>query len=740
MSLQIDLDIADAYVTEKAFSVIDSVVRAHDPANFTFSGLWFIPGDKGTTLLPDQVRPDWGATAAVAKWQLTDWMLDTTKWEQVARRGPGDWFLLSKGLATGSLVSNAALVENGGLYVEVFGYGVPGTVVTDLLKVTFGGGLVLHIHSDGHADLEDARPATTAMNEGQSLYLTKGQSLTAGTVGAGAAKAAGAKTDLLGKLLGLVILPYRRGRLLIVTSQGGVFEVSIGAREDPSDHYKDRRSSGESVYFLTTDAGQVTLTPSPSVRCLVAANPLSCSQALAGILTSPVVPLPYAVSAPPLTITGEADTQDAAVITLSVVSPDGSPFAPSPTALAQSLIYQLGFSSPNPFVFPILYSLEMKWERALGNRTYGTEALPTSHTAHGTVTGAHLVLSRDRQQKHFEFTLDNPGEAFTSVKDLWNRRIRCYFDSGGADGAAFGIAAGTRRVIFDGYTDPADFKDGVASTLTISCTGRRKRLRSHLLNDSQKFDGMNHTDVVHQLLHDAGVDDTDIVIFDDGGVPLDTADPGDDPLWRPANGQSTDEFIQHIADTFSGWVFDDIAGVFYYVPKEYFTAAALVAVPTVPTVYLSTPTVSATRPVNTSVLVALSEGDVKQSSKEPVANDFWVLGQDDDGNIVSAHYEDYDSINTRTAANWVGERRTLIYASGSITTVEAAVRTLGPLVITFGQAQRAVAFGLPDYQIDQLPLEGPFLLEGYGPALITDLDADLSCDRSRRTGYACELL
>jgi len=750
MSLRVDLDIADAYVAEKAFALADNIIRSRDPGDFGNTGLWFLPGGKGTTILPVQLLPSW--RAATGKWAAADWLLDATRYELLQKRGAGDWFVKSRGLASANvtaagvtkpdgvtaipIISKAALGENQGVFVEMHCYGVPGTITMDVLQIRFAGGLILHVHSSGTADLEDQRPAS--VSAGTNGYLSKGQPLTAAAQGAAGQLGAG-KTDLTGKELGIILLPYRRGRLLVNTTQGGYFEVDIGGRTDASDGYSSRRSPTDTAYYITTDAGQVTLTPSPALPACLTANPLTYP--LSGLLTSPITPLPYKVATTPDTISGEAEQQDGASVTLTITDRDGNTFAPSPTARLGELIYSVAFAGATAIYAPVLYSLEIHWDRVLGTRTYGTAVIPTATTrGQGVVTGARLSLSRDRQQKSCEFTIDNPGDAYTSVKDLWNRRVRLSFDPGGAD-SVLGIPAGQVLVIFDGYTDPAEFADGTASKIRIPCTGRRKRLRSHLLADSQKFDGMSHTAVVVKLLTDAGVDPSDIVVFADT-TPLDSANPGEDALWRPANGTSTDEFIQHIADTFSGWVFDDVAGTFYYAPKEYFTAAALASVPTAPTVYLTTPVTgfaARTRPANTTTLVALADS-VKQTSEEPRANDFWVLGQDDDGSIVAAHYEDWDSINTRTAANFVGERRTLVYASGSITTAEAAQAALGPLIVAFGQAIRTVPFSLPDYQIQALPLEGPLILTGYGPALITALDADLGSDRSRRTDYCAQLL
>ena len=718
MSLQIDFDIADSLVTNRSFQIDDTLVRSRDQGEFGASNLWFLPGGGGITLFPDQLTAGW--SGAGGKWATADFITPGPQWETLPYRHSGDWFQQSKGLAATAgvavpLVSAERLPENTGLFVEFFAYGVPGTRTTDLLKVDFGQFFTLHIHSDGRADLTDSRRYG---QQGQSPYVTQGQSLSSGS-------AAGAKGDLSGKFVSILILPYRRGRLLFVTNQGGSFEVIVGDYPAWGNSYGARMSPGENVYHVTTPASQVMLTPSPLVRALLTVNPVTYPAT--GLLTSPALPLPYAVGVGPESVRGESEMQDGSGLNLSLLNADGSSFSPTTTSPAPAVVYQVSLSSPSPRVAPVLFGLVMTWGRVLSTRTYGTSTLTR-------VLSAKLTMARDRQQKCFDFTLDNPRDTYTSVKDLWNRRVRCSIVPGGADAQPI--------VLFDGYSNAPAFTDGAASKITVSCTGLRKRLRSHMLSDSIKFDGQAHTDVVARLLNDAGVDPATVFIYNDGGLTLGSADQGDDALWRPANGQSTDEFIQHLADTFSGWVFDDIGGIFYYAPKEYFTAAALTGNGYVPTIQMQTPIyggVASTRPVNPSDLVALA-GSVKQCSEEPRANDIYVIGQADDGSLFNVHYEDWDSINTRTAANYVGERRTLVYASGSITTPDAASITLGALVNVYTQALRTVEFALPDYPASILPLEGPVNLIGFGLALITNISADLTVDRNRHTEYTCELL
>ena len=746
MSLAIFYDIADLFVAEKAFAIQDALLRQRDPGQFSFAGTWPIPGGKAVTLFPDQLRTDWGQAAG--KWGAADWTYPTTRYDLLQRRGAADWFFASKGLAsavTGAgqytnvgipLTSVAALPENGGLFVEFWGYGVSGTRTPDLLQVGFAGGLTLHIHSDGSADLYDARPGSTPGYLAQGLPLTGQSSALAGALGSGG----GAGTaDLLGKLVSVLILPYRRGKLLIVTNQGGCCEVGVGGRDDTTDAYKGRRGYNESAYHLTTDAGPVTLTPSPRVRALVAANPLTCRQAMTGSLTSPIVHLPRDVATGPDQVTGEADAQDGSAATLAVVDALGLPFAPDDGNRASALAYQISLTTQDPRVFPVFYSLEMKWARVMGERTYGTNVIPTKATPTGNAISANLTMSRDRAQKSFSMVIDNPDDHYTSLKDAYNRLVLVALDSGGAD-AAFGVPSGEGLLVFTGLSGPAEFVDGRSSQLRIPVESLRKRLRSHLLSNSQKHDGMLDTVVVRTILVDAGVKDEDIITADEAATALDSAAPGDDPLWLPESGQSADDDIQHIADTFSGWVFDQIGPKYYYVPREYFTLAAIAQNGgVIPTVYQETPMIGgaggpgvpATRTVNTGVLVALKDS-VKQTTEEPRANDFFVIGQDDDGNLFNAHWEDADGIKE------LGERRTLVYASGSITTLAAAYKTLGAL-LPLSRPLVNIEFSLPDYQITQLPLEGPVVVDGFAPGVITSIDSNLDRDRNRVTKYTYEV-
>lgn len=736
MALRISIDVEGNFITQPAMSVIDGIARERDAAALTFNKAWVAPGARGISLQPVNVTSAWASFGT--KLQKADFLLDAAKWDFIEHRDGGDWFAHSRGAAAEPLKTKKALDANCGLWAEFFAYGPPHTKIQDIAIIGLGDRYRLHVHSTGLADLEDMHP----IGGGTATYITQGQPLVAGG------------GELLNKFVQVGLLPWRRGRLLVWTNLGASFEVYVGERLDASDALKARRTPGEPAYHIITEKAQATLdfsvartasgTPQ-APRAFGTLNPLWYP--LTGSVVSPAITLPYRTTQAPATSYLESEQQDGATATLSLTDGAGHAFAPDTDHPAATIQYRIGLTAPATSgayttLAPVVFGAHIDFDRQLGDRTYDTNEV-------GSPLSATLILSRDRSQKSFDFLLDNPNERWTSLKDLWNRVITATLDP---DPGIPGNVDAVGTLVFKGLTDPADFLDGVGSQIGIHCSGLRKRLRSHLLSDSRSYDGVNDTDTVRQVLHEAGVDDADMVIYDAGGTPLDQADPGDDPLWRPSNGQSADEFIENICTTFSGWVFDDIGGRYFYVPREYFTAAALADLGGVPEVFLQTPLddltgspVDGAQGPNATVMAALKDS-VRQTGEEPRANDIWVLGRDSEtGEIIAAHYEDPDSIKNRVVngtnnLSFVGERRTLIYASASITSLGMAQRTLGVLADRYTRPERMVDLRLPDYQWEQLPLEGALNLHGYGAALVTGLTATLDNDRMRPTDYTVELL
>lgn len=743
MALKIYYDLQGNYITEPALSVVDSLT-SRDQAQLSLDGAWVAPGGLGITLEPVQVTPGW-ATAG-GKLALSDFLHTAALWEQVDNRADGDHFALSRGAASEALVTAQPLNQNQGLWAEFFAYGVPHALVRDLMVLSFGGHFRLHVHSDGTADLEDLHPVSGTPGP---VYVTQARPLTAGA------------GDLSGRFVQIGILPWRRGRILVWSNLGASFEAYVGERRDASASLKPSRTPGQAVYHVTTEQAQAVLDFSLAQTLGGGAAPLrafgtlnTLTYPLAGSASSPAITLPYRVSQPPAARNIQAEQQDGTRAALVLTDGAGDAFAPSPDSRQGTLRYRIDLTTPDASHTPVVFGAHIDFDRQTGDRTYDTDAI-------GSPQSARLTVSRDRSQKSFSFTLDNPGEQWTSLKDFWNRQMEARIEADGIDGQS--------TVVFYGLTDPADFLDGVASKITVPCSGLRKRLRSCLLSDARAYDGFLDTDTVRDVLHQCGVSDDEMVIYDAGGTVLDGADPGEDPLWRPANGVSADEFIQHLCDTWSGWVFDDIGGKYYYVPREYFTGAAIQDNAGVPEILVVTPLdditglpLTSLPPAETDptappgdpsdpaggatvVIVALADS-VRQSAEEPRANDIWVLGRDaQTGEVVSAHYEDVDGIQNRVVngqnnPRFVGERRILVYASASITSLATAQTVCGVLAERLTQPVVTVSLSLPDFRWQELPLEGPVYLHGYGYGLVVGFDGEWSNDRFRLTAYQVELL
>lgn len=717
MGLQITEDIAGILITEDPFTLLDNLGKARDLGQLALANVWFPPGAAGAILQPVCLTDQWAAQAG--KWRFADWAsLDAAKWEEVSRRRSGDWFLQSKGLPVGSVLQSAASVAaNSPIFVEFFCFAQPGQNIQDYLIVQFGLYFRLHLHSNGTSDFEDLR-----QSDGSQI-LAKGFALTS------------SGQDLAGKFVQVLILPWRRGRILVYTNQGGSTEIYTGARADGTDTYKSRRTPGETFYYLTTEEGQIQLTPTTETRAYLTANTY-VTAGRTGSAQSPVLTVPRSggVTQGPLLSTLSAEQQDGCRATLTLIYYDESGSvisAPTSNTPAAGVSYKISLTAPDTAHTPQIFGAQIEWERGTGTRQYQSNII-------GSPNAARFTMSRDRSQKTFEFELDNPHNAWTSLSDLYNRLIQAQFVADDVDAVT--------KTVFVGLTDPVSFLDGSASRLTTQCSGLRKHLRSSLLSDSKAFDGMTHCNTVIKILTDGGIDPAAIIVEEDG-VTLDQAPMGEDPYWKPANGTSRDEFVQHICDTFSGYVFDDIGGTWYYVSREYFTALALAGTATIPTVYMETPIDPVTnRPVagaigpNASIMVALKDS-VRKTPEEPRANDIWVVGQDPNtGEILAAHYVDNDSISNRLAPNYVGERRLLIYASASITSLYMAEQACGRMGVRLTQPIVTVSFQLPDFQPDQLPIEGPLYIVGHGLGLVTAFTGDLSNDRWRNTEYTAELL
>src|SRR6185312_3932692 len=297
MGLQITDDIAGVTITEDGFSLIDSLGKQRDLGLLTLSNVWFAPGNIGAILQPVCITNAWAAQSS--KWQFADWAnLDPTAWETISKRQAGDYYLQSKGLASGVLQSAASVAANTPLFIEFQCFAQPGQAIRDYVIAQFGQNFRLHVHSNGTADLEDLRQTP-------SQIIAQGFPLTSNG------------QDLAGKFVQVFILPWRRGRLFFWTNQGGAQEIYVGARQDGSDALKSARTPGERFYYVTTEAAHIILTPNPATRAFLTANPYVGNSRF-GSAQSPILTLPRPVTVAPIEQDFGSEQQDGTTVSLSI--------------------------------------------------------------------------------------------------------------------------------------------------------------------------------------------------------------------------------------------------------------------------------------------------------------------------------------------------------------------------------------------------------------------------------------
>jgi hypothetical protein len=322
-------------------------------------------------------------------------------------------------------------------------------------------------------------------------------------------------------------------------------------------------------------------------------------------------------------------------------------------------------------------------------------------------------------------------------------------------------------VLFHGYSERPEFVDGVASTVSINCVGLFKRLRRTLLSSQKDFDGIAHTTVVQDILAIAGFitaadvadqygetynsdfPEQEVYIYNDGvNDVLPASGAGSEPAWRPRDGVTAEDFLQQVIE-WSGWILFESGGAVYYCPNDYKILQSLLGITSIPTIYQTNTTlvggiVGQTTPnCDVSMIAALS---VSQAMEELVSDDVWVIGMDDNGKPLIAHYEATALLSDRTQTYFVGARWPYILQNASLCTQAAVNAVCARLAAKLTVPTRSVEFELPDYRME-LAIGCPCYLEGYGACgIITAIDGDFAerggntSDRHRRTKYVAELV
>ncbi|MDR3709946.1 MAG: hypothetical protein P4L33_16745 [Capsulimonadaceae bacterium] len=764
--LIIDLDVPDVYVSVPGFSLNGSVDRLPLSSNGTINeGCWRTPDGSALLIQPYQLMDDW---ASRTKFTLADYSdLSSANggqpnWEQVARRASTDYFLQSLGQVSGGVITQHFFPRNAGFFVEAWLYAPADQRVYDLFDMTFGGYFSLFLHSDGNADLFDVR--------------SPGAPVASGNLSGGA--------PVSGKFVQILVLPFRRQCLLIWSNLGGYFVANVGGTLDADVNTADKGPDTGGVYVIT-EAAAVSLyntctPPSATFSLSVLQYPAEA------MLTTQSYPSSYPILKQPALTIAQADQEmgtSIALAPLTTIDPSSPPVTYRYLITLRSANGSEGYGdlAGSPAVFgkfysPMDYLNRIDARRELANRT----ALKTTIVL---ATSAEMHLDKDRGKSVFKFTLDNPDGIWKSLKDAQNLRISAYLDlpSNHPEAAqGFGgrltdetdpdraiVAANQGPVtIFDGFTERIDFADGQCSAVDVSCAGLSKKLRHCILSSQRDWDNTAHTEVVRNILMAAGLVDAsdfaggtalnvsraEISIYNDGiNAPLPPATVGSEPAWRPRDGTTAEEFLNEIVN-WSGWDLFEYGGVFYYMPKD-FEISSLMWQYGVPIVHLSNTSLShlggttlQSEPnCSVSGLAALADPPVRQFTEELVANDIFVVGMDDQGNSLTAHYVATALMTDRSNPFYVGDRWIYTLLDASLTTQDAVVAACANLAARLTKPTRKIEFALPDYRREFL-INSPCYLEAYGNSLVTAISASFGAldgstgDRARTTQYMVELV
>jgi hypothetical protein len=759
--LQVEYDIKDATITTPGLSIIDPALSfAPVLLAYGHTSPYFLPPSNNALMIrPIQLLSGW---PAATKFMAGDYG-SPAGWEGQQVRASGDWFMHA--LSPVSMLSlSYTFPANTGWFVEFRAYALPKSLPEPIFDFAFGGHFQIIIGSGGKMDLFDEN------NGAESPPIASGNIANF--------------NSFVNQDVQLMILPFRRSQILVWSvNRGGYIDAAVNVGADGNITEPCCPSAYRTVQ---PPAALVAITP-----LLYPADGLPAIQAPQIGLMTPLAQTPTFIGSvydepaetsltltaistftadPPVTQflyevgmagnTGHQPPEDQGVLGIA-----------SPTTTASGDAVFAGGIYPYSLYTPFLYLSVIGYPRSLGATAYTNNGLVG-------ILDAKLTLSKDRAAKSFTFTIDNPGNVtgiganYTSLKDLQNRRTRAYLTNASLESGSFsntdpdpdtGLIAlygGQRIYIFDGFGDQPEFTDGTNSRLQIRCLGLRKRLRNYIFPDQPHYDGLMHTVVVTDVLQRCGfVGPTDTeptglgleIVCEPSADTLPAAVPGDEPLFTPAVGATAEEFLQKIIE-YTGWVLDDLFVIgatnaaWYWVSPGYFAATIYEPLGS-PAVSLgstyasvlvaeSEPLPDATRPnQGLGSLAAMDIPPPHQSLEELLANDIFVVGVDDFGRMIIAHARDENSISSRTAINYVGEVRTYILVSRSISTQASANQICATLYTNLTQARTHLTFTLPDFY-PQIGIGAPLTINGYWAGIVDGIDVQLGALRHRKTTFS----
>jgi hypothetical protein len=231
------------------------------------------------------------------------------------------------------------------------------------------------------------------------------------------------------------------------------------------------------------------------------------------------------------------------------------------------------------------------------------------------------------------------------------------------------------------YLSPYVETVGPYDRVVLRGRGRLDRLERSLLDGEETFAGQDHTEAMRQLLQGAGlVETTDFTIAAEAApVAMPARDGGQDDPTTPSPGTSRREYANYVCGYVSGWALRELAnGTLYYAPKTGTDRGAWYE--------------DDTAEGQSWKRWVLGNSWKENRDVERFRNEVWVVGQGPDGQGLAGFWIDEASQDDPTAANYMGERRLLVYVDPSLNTAARVEEALDLIVADVGTLARRASW------------------------------------------------
>jgi len=603
--LQVIIDAEDrnTVVTTSGWSDVFSIRRSAQKAVLT--DCWIDPIGNCLMLQPLQLLPDFRTSAGVDRLRLTAFNIITGNWEEVVDNDnlSSDYYLLSDGTANSEIESVTTWPEGRAFYLSTHVF-CGNSDNFNFCQFTFGQ-YRLDLYSDGKTVLRKLSDLSNLVADG---YVTPGP------------------TDLSGKMLDLIIIPYKRRQILFwspTTGKGWVYT-------DESLNWIKLTSR---KYGITVPGKVKIKFPGGTGR--VQFMPVSWKQD-GTFISEPIQTVYPPRTGQEYTLSEEYDLppSGAGGMVASVVNSNGvGAFVPDDiTKTYCGHVALLGSVDYSPF----FYYFSVDWPSI----TATTERDQLDITS--DITKFQLHIAEDPRQSSAVFTVRNAGlTAYTHLRRKSGRHVV----------VKIGIDE-----IFWGILDPPQFTQDLSpETCEYQFTAQSifRWFQQPTCPNSKSWDDLPHTDMMEWLCTRGVFAEEDLAWPETSGLALPgITEVGKDPIWQTKDGDTSDSWITKITDL-TGWILHDVPSLgrirLQYINREDLSTDSVAEF------FLA----SADDPTNPADFKNWVRSLV-ESPEEPEATQVWVVGcRKDTEELMAAVYIDFKAEDGTLADidrpdNWMG--------------------------------------------------------------------------------------